>query len=117
MTVDSNIYIVDEIRPKPGGGRAFLEHYLETYAPLAAGRGMKLEHSLVCPPVWLEGEQQNTLLIVWSVESVAAYWGVQAKARWDQSIADWWVRADEMVTSRSRRVLGDSTHIASLTNV
>lgn len=117
MTADSNIYIVDEILAKPGGGQAFLEHYMETYVPLAVARGMKLEHSLVCPPFWLEGDQQNTLLIVWSVESVATYWGVQAQARWDRSIADWWTRADEMVTSRSRRVLGDSGLIGSLTNV
>jgi hypothetical protein len=117
MTADTKIYIVDEIRPKPGKGKAFLEHYMETYAPAAVARGLKLEYTWVNPPVWLTGDQQNTLLIIWSVDDVSAYWEIQTKIRWDRSIAEWWSHADEMVTSRKRLVLGDSHQIAGLTDV
>lgn len=114
---DTRIYVVDEIEPKPGKGEEFLKFYRETYVPLAEARGMRLEHSLVNPPVWLTGDQQNTLLIVWSVANVEAYWAMQGKIRWDPSIADWWSDAERMMTSRKRLVLGDAANIASLTNV
>lgn len=117
MADGTTIYIVDEIRPKPGQGQAFLDHYMESYAPLAVARGMRLEHSWVNPPLWLSGDQQNTLLIVWSVESVSAYWELQGKIRWDSAISDWWSQVDAMVTSRNRLVLGESQELASFTNV
>jgi hypothetical protein len=111
MEPDTDIYIVDEIIPKPGRGEALLKHYMDTYAPRARNWGMKLNHSWVCPPVWLEGDQQNTLLIIWSVESVGAFWDVQVKIRWDRSVSEWWSQVDGMITSRTRRVFGGADHI------
>lgn len=117
MAADTNIYIVDQVTPRPGKAEAYLKQYMDIYAPLASAAGLKLEHTWVNPPLWLDGEQQNTLVIVWSVESASAYWMVQAKIRWDRSFADWWADTEMMVASRTRLVVSEPSSIASLTNV
>lgn len=117
MAADTKIYIVDQVMPRPGKAEAYLERYMDIYAPLASAAGLTLEHTWVNPPLWLGEGQQNTLVIVWSVESVSAYWMVQAKIRWDRSFADWWADTEMMVASRTRLVVSEPSSIASETNV
>lgn len=117
MPNDEAIYILDQITPKPGKAEAFLQHYLDGYAPLAKARGLTLEYSWVNPPVWLEGGQSNTLFIVWSVKGTGAYYAAAYMARLDPLSSNWWRDADPMIETRRRAVLGDSSAIASLTNV
>ena len=111
------IYVLDEITPKAGQGRALFDHYMEAYAPVARARGLKLEHAWVNPPVWLEGEQLNVLYFVWSVVGVAGYWGVEAKARWDETSSDFWRDIEPMITARRRSVLAEAADLAGLANV
>jgi hypothetical protein len=117
MANDETIYILDQITPKAGRGKAFLQSYMDGYAPVARARGLKLEYTWVSPPMWMEGEQSNTLFIVWSVKGVAAYWAVESKARRDPTSSHWWRDAEPMIATRSRSVLSDASNIASLTNV
>lgn len=118
MTTSVPIYFLDQITPKPGQAEAFFKFYMETYAPAAQARGLKLEHTWINPPIWLEGAQSNTLFIIWSVEGVAGYWKVMAApASLDGSTSHWWRDADPMIETRSRLVLSDISNLASLNNV
>jgi hypothetical protein len=111
------VYIVDQITPKPGAGRSFLDAYMQRYAPGARERGMTLEHTWVAPPVWLE-DGSNTLFFVWSVKGAKEVWSSLFSARRLSSVDDWWWKdAAEMIVSRERFFLSNPSDIASLTNV
>jgi hypothetical protein len=111
------IYIMDCITPHPGRGAEVLYHYLENYVPVGEERGLTLRHKWVSPPVWLKGNQTNTLYFVWSVTGVAGYWGAEAKARWDASTPDFWRDLEPMIQSRTRQVMAEDTDIESLCDV
>ena len=117
MANDETIVILDQITPKSGCGEAFFKRYIDEYAPVARARGLKLEHSWVSPPMWMEGAQSNTLFIMWSVRGVAAYWSAAQQARLDPASADWWRDIEPMITTRNRSVLGEASDIESLTDV
>jgi hypothetical protein len=107
---DLPIYILDQITSKPGQGLALHRHYMETYAPAAQARGMTLEHCLVNPPLWLDGEQSNTLVMIWSVKGLKGFWGAAATpAAMEGATAQWWRDADAMIASRTRSVFGEAS--------
>ena len=97
---DETVYIVDQVTSKPGAGRAFLDAYMQRYAPGAKERGMTLEHTWVAPPVWLE-DGSNTLFFVWSVKGVSAGLGLSGGVRARTSAAEdwWWKEAAEMIAT------------------
>ena len=117
MAKDPKLYVLDRITPKAGCGEDFFRYYMDRYVPVATARGLKLEHRWVNPPVWMEGEQSNTLFFVWSVEGVAAYWEVAGKARWDPSSPDFWRDIEPMIVERRRAVLAEASDVASLSDV
>ena len=117
MPNEEVIYIIDQITPKGGQGKAFFQYYVDNYVPVAEARGLKLEHRWVQPPMWMEGEQTNTLHFVWSAKGVMGYWGVEAQARWDPTSSHFWRDIEPMIVSRTRSVLAEESDIASLTNV
>lgn len=117
MKGQETIFVVDCIIPQPGRGAEVLGYYLDRYAPVAQQRGLALQHKWVSPPVWLEGEQANTLYFVWSVSGTAAYWAAEAQARWDPTTPDFWSDLDPMIQSRTRQVLAEDTDITSLCDV
>jgi len=111
------VYIVDQITPKPGMGRAFLDTYMQRYAPDATQRGMNLEHTWVAPPVWLE-DGSNTLFFVWSVKGAKGVWGSMIAGRRGNALDEWWWKdAAAMIVSRERFFLSNPSDIVSLTNV
>jgi hypothetical protein len=112
------VYIVDQITSKPAMGRAFLDAYMQRYAPDAKGRGMTLEHTWVAPPVWLD-DGSNTLFFVWSVKGGAkGVWGSLIGGRRGNALDEWWWKdAASMINSRERFFLSNPSDIASLTNV
>jgi hypothetical protein len=117
---DEIIYILDQITPKAGQAEIFLKHYLDTYAPLARERNMTLAHSWISPPLWLQGDQLNTLFMVWSVPGGAFGYLTAAMAHpgaLDGSASFWWRDAEHMIATRSRSILSDTNDIASLNNV
>ena len=67
--------VIDRIVTKPGDGEAFMNDYLETYAPIAKGLGAELVDTLVAPPLWL-AEDSNVLMFVWKVAGVGGSWGI-----------------------------------------
>jgi len=112
------IYFMDQITPRPGQGELFYHHYMETYVPAAQARGLTLQHAWVNPPMWLEGQQSNTLHIVWSVKGVAGFWGVMARPEsLDGSTGAWWREAQPMIATRSRSVMSDAANVAELNDV
>ena len=69
------VLVIDRCVTKPGDGEAFLNDYLETYAPIAEGLGAELVDTLVAPPLWL-AEDSNVLMFVWKVAGVGGSWGI-----------------------------------------
>ncbi len=49
MTGEKTVFLIDQVVTKPGQARAFLNAYMERYAPGARARGMSLERSWVTP--------------------------------------------------------------------
>lgn len=107
------IYILDRVVVKPGMATAYRDAYLENYAPSAERRGMRLVSVLASPPLDVAGEP-TTILILWSVDGVAAWWDMRI-GRGPGQLPDpsgrgrsaWWEESDEMVVERSRSVLAD----------
>jgi hypothetical protein len=117
-TEDPFIYFIDQVTPRPGQGELFYRHYMETYVPAAQARGLTLQHTWVNPPMWLEGEQSNTLFMVWSVKGTSGFWGVMARPEsLDGSTGAWWRDAQPMIATRSRSVLSDAANLAVLHDV
>ena len=116
MTTDTTIYVIDEIVALPGRGRELLDAYRTRYAPGAEARGMTLDRILVSPPMWLD-DDNNTLLITWTLKGAPAWWGMSFQARNDPAVADWWAEADEMIVSRNRYFATAEGHIAEITHV
>ena len=115
MSGDVTVYLVDQIVPKPGLAQAFMREYRERYVPGAQARGMRLEHSWVTPPVWLE-DQSNTLIVIWSLRGAEGFWSMSFQGRQDPSLQDWWWReAAPMIESRQRFIASDIADVASLT--
>jgi hypothetical protein len=112
----AKVYLVDQIIAKPGQGQALLRAYMERYVPGAQARGMRLEQRLVSPPLWLE-EQSNTLLLVWSLQGAAGFWGMSFQGRQDPAVQDWWREAAPLIESRLRYVAGDVGDLAALNAV
>lgn len=109
------IFIIDQIKTKPGKGEAFLKAYMEKYAAHAHDR-MKHEFTWVAPPMWLK-DQSNTLYIIWSVQGAGAWWANSQQSRRIDAVTQWWQDADKMVETRDRIFASDVADIASLTNV
>jgi len=111
------IYVVDDVQAKPGLGEAFLEAYMNRYAPGARARGLTLVHRLVSPPVWLR-EQSNRLMFVWTAAGAAGVWASKFAGRTDPELAAWWENeAAPYVESRSRSIFSEPADIGALVDV
>jgi hypothetical protein len=84
--------------------------------PGAEQRGMKLDRILVSPPLWLE-EQENRLLVTWTVDGVAAWWGMSAQSRFDPSVAGFWRSVDTLIVTRNRYFASAEADVAELSDV
>lgn len=111
------VYVVDDVTARPGAGEAFLEAYLQRYAPGAQARGLTLLHRLVSPPVWLH-DQSNRLLFVWTAEGSAGVWASKFAGRSDPALAAWWeTEAAALIESRTRAVYADPADVGALADV
>lgn len=113
---EETIYVVDTFVPHPGKAKAFLDLYMEHYAPGARERGMKLEGVQVSPPMWLE-KQSNRLTVTWSLKGAAAWWQMSFVGRTDPKVTDWWAEVDELVTERHRAFSASPEDVERLGNV
>lgn len=113
----NQIWIVDDIQTRPGQGAAFLQSYLENYAPAATARGMRLVHKMVEPAMWLD-DASNRLLLVWAVADPGAVWGSKQVARMTPEVERFWQEtAPPFILSRSRSVMAESDELEALGNV
>jgi len=114
MSADApRVYVIDRILAKPGQAAALARAYRERYVAAAQARGMRLELSLLSPPLMLE-EQANTLLYVWSVAGAGGYWAMCFQGRQDPALQDWWREAAALIESRERLVSSDLADVATL---
>ncbi|MBW2269247.1 MAG: hypothetical protein JRH16_11770 [Deltaproteobacteria bacterium] len=112
MSDTQPIYILDELTLHPGALDTFLSAFERDYRRAAEARGMRLQHTWVTPPLELAG-RGSTVLLVWSLDGVAGFWGMRAR-NGDPEIAAWWEACDELVASRTRRYAAESSALAGL---
>ena len=95
------VYVLDELRLRPGQTEAFLDAFEGEYRPGAEARGMELLHTWVTPP---EGppDQGESVLLVWRLDGVAGFWRMRSQNAAPE-VLDWWRRCEEFVVERSRR--------------
>lgn len=108
----SRVLVLDEIVVRPGLAATYREAYRSGYVPGAQRRGMRLEGAWQNPPGPDIDELPTTLFYLWSVDDVAAWWGMRLSRRPDGSDERfdklaWWQAADRMTLRRSRRTLTD----------
>ena len=110
------IYIVDRIVCKPGMGREVYDMYLERFEPIAAERGMKLDHAVIAPPIWLTDDvSSNTLEFMWAVEGYPAFAG--AITYGNAEAAAWWADLETRAVSRDRSYFATDADAEVLSNV
>lgn len=95
------IYLIDRIVAQPQKGREVYDRYLERFEPFAAERGLKLEHAVFAPPVWLVDDVScNTLEFMWSAVGYPAFAG--ALTYGNDEAAAWWDDLEQIIVSRDR---------------
>ena len=100
MTESTAGFILDRITVQPGRLGEYRDRLARDYLPLARERGMKLVGSWFAPPLELEDES-NDLLLLWSF---AGFWPMRRQAR-EQGAAAWWDANDGLAVSRERLFL------------
>lgn len=110
------VYLVDRVVTRPGGARAFVDAYLAEYAPGAQARGMTLDQILVSPPMWLD-EDSNTITATWTLDDVAAVWGMIRAGRGDPSLGQWWSRMAPLILERTRSMSAAAADIDGLNRI
>lgn len=114
---DQKLYIVDTIKPQPGDGKAFLDDYMATYAPIAQKAGMSLVSSMVAPPLWIDTDS-NIVQVVWTVDDIAqAAWAMNSATRYDPAYVEWWKSVRSRVAERDRSYYASESYMEVLNNV
>lgn len=110
------IYLTDQVVLIPGAARAFVESYLNEYAPGAVARGLTLERVLVQPPLWLD-DASNTVIATWTVDGAEHWWEAAVAGRYDPEPALWWEQFTDRIVTRDRYISADARDLDRLTDV
>lgn len=113
---DPSVHIIDRVEVRPGHGQEFVDAYLAEYVPRAEARGLTLDHVLVSPPVWIDGEP-NVVTAIWSADGTAGWWKASISARYDPESADWWTRMSPLILDRTRSSAAQAGDVRELCNV
>ncbi|MGV9661890.1 hypothetical protein ACWDUL_02110 [Nocardia niigatensis] len=113
---DSTIYIIDRIVLEPGKARAFIDAYLNEYAPGALARGLTLDRVLVSPPAWID-QESTVVTATWTVEGPQQWWAAALKGRHDPAYAQWWNSVSPMIIERDRSMAAAADAVEGLCNV
>lgn len=97
------VFVIDRVVTAPGCARAFIDAYLDGYAPGARERGMTLRDVVVSPPIWFL-DRTNVVTITWTLPSPLAWWQMTWQGRPDPAVAQWWGGVGDLVVDRSRSV-------------
>ena len=96
-----SIFVLDELVLRPGMLAPFRAALESQYMPGAQQRGMRLLHTWVTPPVELEMDGTQVVL-VWQLDGVAGFWTMRSQSN-SPEIAEWWRSCEPFVVSRTRR--------------
>jgi hypothetical protein len=99
----AEVFVIDRVITTPGSAQAFIDAYLDGYAPGARTRGMTLRDVLVSPPIWFD-DRTNVVTITWSLPSAQAWWQMTWQGRPNPAVAQWWESVADHVVERSRSV-------------
>ena len=98
------IYIMDQITLKSGSVTAFMNCFETSYLPAAMQRKMILSLRSVSPPVELEG-QSSEVILLWTINEIGDFWSMRKEAKADASVASFWRKAELWIDTRNRKVL------------
>lgn len=113
---DAEVFVIDRVVTRPGCARAFVDRYLDEYAPGARGRGMTLRDVLVSPPIWFI-DQPNTVTITWTLPGPRAWWEMTWQGRPDPSLGQWWDGIAGLIVERTRNVAAAAADVDGLGDV
>ena len=94
--------ILDELILPVGCVDNWLADWRSNYLPGALGRGLELRGLWTG---WTEDPDLVMVVVEWSIRNVGRYWAARFAATDDPLVSDFWVRTDDLVTNRDRRVL------------
>lgn len=98
------IYIMDQITLKPGSVKAFMDCFEADYLPASVQRNMNLYLHSVSPPVELDGQSSDVVLL-WQINEIGEFWSMRKEAKVDASVAEFWQKSEVWIENRSRKVL------------
>ena len=98
------IYLMDELRVKPGRLEEVSARLAAGYRPGAERRGLTLLGCWSTPPAEPEGEPCS-LVLLWSLPAPADFWRQKWAAATDTTVADFWREVDPALLGRERRYL------------
>ena len=93
-----------------------MDYFLTKYRPKAESYGMKLESTLVSPPVWLKNSS-NTVEIVWSMAGFNGWAAMANASRYEPETISWWKEVNSLVISRDRSYFAKESDMEGLNNV
>lgn len=107
------VFVIDELRLRPGTLDEFLSAFRARYRPGAEARGQRLVHLLVTPPTTEVG-LSHEVVILWSLEGIEGFWGMRSQNATPE-VSAWWAACDaQWAESRTRRFAAAPETIPSL---
>ena len=98
------IWLLDRYAVKPGRLGELQAAFEARGLPSARRRGLTLVGRWITPPVELE-QEGNELLVLWSLPDAEAFWPMRIGAGTDAEVAAWWNEVDALVLRRERQFL------------
>ncbi len=114
--LDMTVYCVDRFETKPGDGKAFLDYYMDTFGPKAEEYGMKLESTLVSPPVWLDNAS-NIIEVTWSIAGFNGWAAMVNASRYQPETHEFWRELRSRLVSQDRSYYAKSDDLEIINNV
>lgn len=100
---DKPVYVLDDIKVKPGAQQAMLALMEERYLPLAREREMDLVGVFAFPP-FERADAPANLVYLWRFSSLQRWWQIRAIEENDARLPAFWRDAAPLIIERSRKL-------------
>jgi hypothetical protein len=100
---DQPIYIIDDIRVRPGCRDTVQALLKSDYMPLAIERGVELVGLWLFPP-FEQADVPADILCMWKASSLQVWWGTRGHAEREGRLTAFWEKLEPYILSRSQRL-------------